>query len=118
MEKEGMVKVPVTDEDRKKPYFKYYERDVISMVPEKMPFAFGGPMTPMDAVPFTDRARILTDEGIGTRIGYTVMPDGTGYMADAGLVYGMERIGSTSFCDCKPGEQYVGHEHADIKICR
>ena len=43
MEKEGMVKVPVTDEDRKKPYFKYYERDVISMVPEKMPFAFGGP---------------------------------------------------------------------------
>lgn len=35
MEKEGMVKVPVTDEDRKKPYFKYYERDVISMVPEK-----------------------------------------------------------------------------------
>ena len=31
--------MPVTDEDRKKPYFKYYERDVISMVPEKMPFA-------------------------------------------------------------------------------
>lgn len=89
MEKEGMAKVPVTDEDRKKPYFKYYERDVISMVPEKMPFAFGEPMTPMDAVPFTDRARILTDEGIGTRIGYTVMPDGTGYMSDVTFMPGV-----------------------------
>lgn len=57
MEKEGMAKVPVTEEDRKKSYFKYYDRDVISMVPEKIPFAFAGPMSPMDAVPFAERQK-------------------------------------------------------------
>lgn len=82
MEKEGMAKVPVTEEDRKKSYFKYYDRDVISMVPEKIPFAFAGPMSPMDAVPFAERAKILSDSTVGTKLGYTVMSDGTGYVSD------------------------------------
>ncbi len=49
---------------------------------EKMMFAYGGPMSPMEAVPFADRAKLLTDDNLGNKIGYTVMFDGTGYVSD------------------------------------
>ena len=46
-------------------------------------------MSPMDAVPFAERSKILTDENAGTRMGYTVMFDGTGYVSDVTFMPGV-----------------------------
>lgn len=82
-------RVQIQDADKSKPYFKYYERELAPLAPEKMGCAFGGPMSPMEAVPFKDREKLLSDDGLGNRIGYTVMMDGTGYISDTTIMPGV-----------------------------
>jgi len=81
-------KVPVTDADKAKHYFKYYEREPAFMAPQKMGKVFGPPMNPCDAVPFAERASILEEGFSKNEIGYCVMPDGTGYIADETFIPG------------------------------
>ena len=81
-------KVPVTDADKEKRYFKYYDRYTAFIAPQKMGKVFGPPMSPADAVPFAERASILKEGFDKNEIGYCVMPDGTGYIADETFIAG------------------------------
>ena len=85
-------KVPVTDADKAKHYFKYYEREPAFMAPQKMGKVFGPPMNPCDAVPFAERASILEEGFSKNEIGYCVMPDGTGYIADERYPYAISVV--------------------------
>ena len=80
-------KVQVTEQDQAKSYFKYYERDLAPIAPEKMGKIFGGPMIPVGKLAFVDRAKIL-EPGFDDEIGYCVLPDGTGYISDKTFIPG------------------------------
>lgn len=87
MENMQKPKVPVTDADRQKSYFKYYERDLAQIAPEKMGKIFGAPMIPAGKLTFTERAQIL-EPGFEDETGYCVLPDGTGYISDTTFIPG------------------------------
>ena len=73
-------KIPVTDADREKSYFKYYDR-MPAFIPEyKKAKIFGSAISYKDAVSFEERAKILETDKY--EIGQCVMPDGTGYICD------------------------------------
>lgn len=77
-------KVSVSEADQAKSYFKYYDRRVVGIEPQKMGKVFGNPMNPMNAVPFVERNSILDDAN--DEIGYCVLPDGTGYICDKVMI--------------------------------
>jgi len=52
-------KVQVTEEDKQKSYYKYYERELAQIDPEKAGKIFGPPMNPVGQLAFVDRAKIL-----------------------------------------------------------
>lgn len=75
-------RVPVTDEDRKKSYFKFYEREMAQASPEKYAMMLKGPLTPDKVLPFSERNRLFEPGYLDAEIGWCVMPDGTGYLAN------------------------------------
>lgn len=87
MESFNKAKVKISDEDRKKSFFKYYERDTATISPNKAGKIFGPPMPPVNKLAFVDRAKIL-EEGFDDETGYCVMPDGTGYISDCTFIPG------------------------------
>ena len=80
-------KVQVTEEDKQKSYYKYYERELAEIAPEKAGKIFGPPMNPVGQLAFVDRAKIL-EPGFEDEIGYTSVPDGTGYISDCTFIPG------------------------------
>ena len=88
MQNNARPKVQVREEDKAKSYYKYYLKDAAGIAPEKMGKVFGGPMNPMQAVPFVQRKQLQTSEGQDTEIGYCTMPDGTGYVSDVNFLPG------------------------------
>lgn len=82
MEKVMKPKVPVTEEDRQKPYFKYYEQELVQAAPEKYAAVMKGPISPAQALPFGERNRLFEAGYLEAETGYCVMPDGTGYVAN------------------------------------
>ena len=74
-------KVPVSDADRERPCFKYYDRPPVPLAPEIAGKVFGPPVPPKGALPFTERAAILAPGGGEAETGYCVFPDGTGYVS-------------------------------------
>ena len=80
-------KVQVTEEDKQKSYYKYYERELAQIDPEKAGKIFGPPMNPVGQLAFVDRAKIL-EPGFDDEIGYTSVPDGTGYISDCTFIPG------------------------------
>lgn len=81
-------KVPVSEMEQEKSYFKYYLRDMTPVAPDKLGKVFRGPMNPVNALPFTQRNRIFEPGFIQEEIGYCVMPDGTGYVSDLNFIPG------------------------------
>ena len=73
-------KVKLRPEDEKKSYYKYYLEDMAPPNPATIGKILSGPIRPDQAIPFTERNRIF-DEFEG-EIGYTIMPDGTGYLSN------------------------------------
>ena len=73
-------KIPVTDADREKSYFKYYDRMPASIPEYKKANVFGPAISSKDAIAFEYRNKILDLESY--TIGQCVMPDGTGYICD------------------------------------
>ena len=59
MENMNKPKVQITDADKQKRYFKYYERDLAPIAPQKMGTIFGPPMIPVGKLVFTERGKIL-----------------------------------------------------------
>ena len=87
MENMKKPKVQITDADKQKSYFKYYERDLAPIAPQKMGAIFGAPMVPIGKVTFPERAKIL-EPGFTDDTGYCVLPDGTGYISDTTFIPG------------------------------
>lgn len=89
MEKMMKPKVPVSEMDQQKSYFKYYLTNSTPVAPEKLGKVFRGPMNPVNALPFAQRNRMFEPEFIQEEIGYCVMSDGTGYVSDMTFMPGV-----------------------------
>jgi len=74
--------VPVTEEDKKKSYYKYYLEDMAQATPEHYQKVLSGPMDPAKALPVQERNRLFEPGYFEEEIGYCVMPDGTGYISN------------------------------------
>ena len=72
----------------KKSYSKYLQREIPGISPEKMGKVFGPPMNPMNALPFTEKTKLLEADYQNDEIGYCAMFDGTGYVADINFIPG------------------------------
>lgn len=75
-------KVPITQEDKKKSYYKYYLEEMAQAPPEKYAKVLAGPINPANALPVHERNRLFDPGYLDGEIGYCVMPDGTGYVAN------------------------------------
>jgi hypothetical protein len=75
-------RVPVTEDDQKKSYYKYYGMDMARPSREQMSKALQGPIDPDRALPFSERNRMFDPGYMEEEVGYCVMPDGTGYVAN------------------------------------
>lgn len=74
-------KVPVTEQDKLKSYYKYYLEDMVDAPKEKYDLV-SKPMDPSKALNIHDRNRLFEPGYLDGEIGYCVMPDGTGYVAN------------------------------------
>lgn len=79
---EQKAKVPVTDEEKKRSIYKYYEKGLAPAPPEKMGKMARGPIDPSKALPFTERNRLFEPGYLEEEIGWCIMPDGTGYLSN------------------------------------
>lgn len=75
-------RVPVTEQDKTKSYYKYYLEDMAPAAPEKYQQVLAGPMDPSKALKFQDRNDLFKPGYLEGEFGYCVMPDGTGYVAN------------------------------------
>lgn len=75
-------RVPVSEEDKKRSYFKYYGEPMVPGDPKKYQKVMSGPIDPAKALPFAQRNRLFEPGYLEEELGYCVMPDGTGYLAN------------------------------------
>ncbi len=75
-------KVPVTEEDKKKSYYKYYLEPMVEPPRENIQKILAGPIDPAKALHVHERNRLFEPGYFEEEIGYCVMPDGTGYIAN------------------------------------
>ncbi len=74
-------RVPVTEEDKKKSYYHFFEREMTPPDPALMEKALKGPIDPKDALPLEDMNRLFEPGYMKEEVGYCILEDGTGYMA-------------------------------------
>ncbi len=82
-------KVPVTEQDRMKSYFKYYDVEMVPAAPERYEEVLKGPIRPDQALKFQDRNRLFEPGYLEKEVGYCVMPDGSGYVANLTFMPGV-----------------------------
>lgn len=82
MEGRKNPKVPVSDADRQKRYFKYYNEEMAQAPPEKYAQVLAGPINPQKALKFKDRNDLFKPGYLDIEIGYCVFEDGTGFVAN------------------------------------
>jgi phloretin hydrolase len=75
-------KVPIQETDKSKSYAKYYFEEMAQAAPEKYGQVLRGPINPADALPIHERNRLFEPGYLNVEIGYCVLPDGTGYVAN------------------------------------
>ena len=75
-------RVPVAPEDQQRSYYKYYHEPMAPADPQKYAKVLAGPIDPSKALPFQDRNRLFEPGYLEEELGYCVMPDGTGYLAN------------------------------------
>lgn len=73
---------PVSEEDKKKSYFKYYLEDMAQPDPGAFGAMAGHPLPPFLALPFAERNRLFEPGYSEAETGYSIMPDGTAYVAN------------------------------------
>lgn len=77
-----MAKVPVTDQDRKKSYFKYYAMPCCLGPQEKYDLVKKGPGDPRDALKIQDRNDLFLPGNLPGEFGLWQMEDGTALIAN------------------------------------
>ena len=76
------AKVPVTEDDKKKSYYKYYNDEMVQASPERYAEILKGPVDPRKALKFQDRNDLFKPGYLDVEVGYCVMEDGTGFVAN------------------------------------
>ncbi|MPW24729.1 phloretin hydrolase [Alkalibaculum sp. M08DMB] len=76
------IKVPITEEDKNKSYFKYYEMEMATPPAEKYEEISKGPIAQSEALLIQDRNDLFKPGYLDCEFGYTIMEDGTGYVAN------------------------------------
>lgn len=75
-------KVPVTEQDKLKSYFKYYNEEMTQAPKERYGQVLQGPVDPKRALKFQDRNDLFKPGYLDVEVGYCVMEDGTGFVAN------------------------------------
>lgn len=89
MESTMSKRVPVTDADRAKSYFKYYDMDMVPPPKDKIDQVLAGPLDPKKATKFADRNKLFEPGYLEDEVGYCVMEDGTGFVANLTFMPGV-----------------------------
>ena len=82
MSKNTKDRVPVTEQDMTRSYFKYFNDEMAQVDMEKVGMVLKGPIEPHKALAFKDRDKLLDTGYLETETGYCIMPDGTGYVSN------------------------------------
>jgi hypothetical protein len=75
-------KVPVTEQDKLKSYYKYYDLEMTPAPKEKYDLVLRGAIEPSKALRIQDRNDLFKPGYLDTEIGYCIMEDGTGFLAN------------------------------------
>lgn len=73
---------PITEEDKKKSYYKYYEKDMEPVDPALYEKAAAARLTPEETLHPHDVNRMFEPGYLPGEFGYCALPDGTAYMAN------------------------------------
>lgn len=82
MENTPKKRVPVTEEEKQRSYYKYFEQNMAPAPQESYAAMLGGPLTPDKVLQFKDRNRLFEPGYLEGEIGWAILPDGTGYLAN------------------------------------
>ena len=81
--------VPITEEEKKLPYAKYYFRDMPPIPQEKLDIWHGPMADPALATHIERRNDFLDDGKVALEVGFTVAPNGTGFVANSTFMPGV-----------------------------
>ncbi len=81
--------VPVTEQDKEKTYFKYFNEEMAEAPKEKYQEVLMGPVDPRRALKFKDRNDLFNPGYLDVEVGYCVMEDGTGFVANHTMMLGV-----------------------------
>ena len=85
-----MKKVGVSEEEKRLPYYKYFEQDLAPIPEEKLQILAAGPKTDKKAVPFDEKNLFLAGKDDDyCQIGCGVMDDGTGFVCNTTYMPGV-----------------------------
>ena len=73
---------PISEEDKKKSYYKYYLEDMAPVAPEVYEKAAAARLTPEEVLPPHEVNRLFEPGYLPGEMGYCALPDGTAYMAN------------------------------------
>lgn len=89
MEEKIFQRVPVMEEDKLKSYFKYYNLEMEPAHDVFYDMVNKGQIDPALALKFEDRNDLFDSGYLDTEIGYCVMEDGTGFLANLTIMPGV-----------------------------
>lgn len=89
MEENMFQKVPVMEEDKLKSYFKYYNLEMAPAHDVFYDMVNKGQIDPALALKFEDRNDLFDSGYLDSEIGYCVMEDGTGFLANLTIMPGV-----------------------------
>lgn len=75
-------KIPATEADKQKSYYKYYLEEMAQAPKEKYGKVLAGPLDPKRALKFSDRNDLFKPGYLEEELGYCIMEDGTGYVSN------------------------------------
>ncbi|SHI64525.1 DAPG hydrolase family protein [Parasporobacterium paucivorans] len=84
-----MKKVAVTREEKALPYYKYFNREMAEAPAEKVKIGEGPQNDPRNGVKLEDRNKYLSGEAPGFEVGFCVMENGTGLVANKTFMQGV-----------------------------
>ena len=79
----------ITEEERKLTYAKYWHRDLAEIPEEKLQIAAGPVLDPSEVLAFENRNDFICGKYAGKEIGFCVLKDGTGYVANSTFMPGV-----------------------------
>lgn len=85
----GMKRRRLTAEEEKKPYAKYFYRELAEIPGEDLKKVNAGPVDPLAATSIEDRNDLMKPGYLDVETGYTVMPDGSGFAATLVMMPGV-----------------------------